>query len=420
MDAPLPPPENPLPPMSDRHPERLMPPEEAEIGLEDVLNALRVSWRWILSGLVLTPIFVLGGIQGLGKFSAEATLSNTCISQAPEEKEKEKASECALTFARWRMLAENLPGVAGQWAVQMEGRGENPRPLAWLASPTWWEKQVTPVYGISQAETKKFPLMDEKLKAESTRITQLKVTTTDRKQQRAEEGLDWSLRFLRDGATWLELKNLLDGYQSEVAVLSSGFSGERIQAEVEAGYLQSRLKEFETIMDKDRDVTTHDEARVNVGTVEPRYLPLRTQANALKVTLYGLEEKLRRLKDREEATSVLAEFLAQAKPRLGDQYQGQGGDGLARELLEVVDGLSGTMPSEALSKRETVARIRGDVARIQGRYRVQLTELARRVDPPKAALSVLAASAFGGAFLGFILAFGRHKLREYSFADKRI
>jgi hypothetical protein len=400
--------------------------DDPEIGLEDVLNALRLSWRGILLGALLTPLLVAGAIKIFGKFSAEATLSNICIQQdlankdKDKDKDKDKGLECALTFARWRMLAENLPGVAGQWAATLEGRGENPRPLGWLASAPWWEKQVVPVYGISQAETKKFPLMDEKLKAESTRISQIKITMTDRKVERAKEGLEWSLRFLRDGATYLELKNLLDGYQGEVAVLTAGFSGEQLRAEVESGYLKTRLKEFETLMERDKDLTSHDEVRVDVGTVDPSFLPLRTQANALKVSLYGLEEKLKRLKAEEEAVGVLEAFIGQAKAVMADQYQGQSGDTLTQGLFTIVEGLSAGVSVDDLPRQQAISRIRGDIARIQGRYSVQLPELSRRIEPPRVVIVALAGSVLGGAFLGFILAFGRHKLREYYAPSKRI
>jgi hypothetical protein len=278
---------------------------------------------------------------------------------------------------------------------------------------------VIPVYGISQAETKKFPLMDEKLKADSTVIRELKVSMTDRDEGHAREGLDWTLRFIRDGGAYLDFKALLDDYQSEVSVFSSGFAEQRIRAEVETGYLRTRLKDFENLLAKDQEIPSRDEIRVDVGSVDASYLPLRTQANALKVTLYSLEEKVRRLKDQEDALSMLSLFVENARSILGAQYQGETSGALTRGLKAIAESMAKDVPPGNLPQQQALSRIRGDVARIEGRYSVQLSELSRRVEPPRATLTLLAGATFGGGFLGFILAFGRHKLREYDAADKR-
>lgn len=387
---------------------------DSEIRLEDIVKAVRISGRAMLVGMILTPILVYGGIHGLGKYAAEVALSNTCV------KIDAKESDCGLSFGRWRMLAENLPPLASQWADQIKARGEDPKLLAGLASAPWWEKHVLPVYGVSQADSKKFPLMDDRLKGESTRISLLKITLHDRKPARARQNLEWTVRFLRDGASFLELRTLLDGYQSEATVTAAGIAEQRLNAEVETGYAKARLATIESILARDDKTATHEQVRVDVGNVDPTYLPLRTQANALKVSLYQYEEKLRRLKDQETQMAVLSAFLGEAVPALGTDFHGQATEAMHGHLMAIRDRLESETPPEDLARRFALERIRADLTRIQARYTVQLAEIASQMEPPRAGLPVLAGSAFAGLILGFMWAFGRHKLREYHAAEKRI
>ena len=383
--------------------------EDSEIRLEDILSAFRASWRGMLGGLLIAPALVAGGYAISGQYKAEAILSNSC----PQ-------SGCALGFMQWRGMSENLPALAGQWAQTLSRNGGQPGFMRTLAQAPWWEKNVVPVFALSQSETKKFPLMDEALKAETTHISQIRVTVSARGKAAAEEALSTTLQFFRDGAAFLEFKGLIEGYQTEVATHSARLESDRLQAELDASYVRSRLQHTETIEARDSQNASHDEVRVDVGTVASNFLPLRTQINALRISLYDLDEKLRRLKDQKVSMETLSAYLNEASPRVGSAYAGQTARELTKALMAVREGMAQSFPKEDGIHQAVFERIRGDLLAIEGRYGVRLPELVRRVDRVTPAPSLLTGAAFGGAFLGFLMAFGWSKLKDHRSLAKRI
>lgn len=393
--------------------------EEPEITLLDLLNALQATWRSILAGALLLPITVAAGFHFLGKYSVEAVLSNTCIS-SPNDQRGEGLITCALTFTQWRMLSENLPAFASQWLEGLDVESPDRRSLGALSSAAGWEKHVVPVFALSQAETKKFPLMGEGLKSESTRISQIRVTRSDREKNEAIEALDKTVRFIRDCATYLDAKILLNGYGAENAMVQAHGAPERLATEVEAEYLKARLLSTEAIESRDDQSGVSEQVRVDMGTVATNYLPLRTQVNALKIRLYEQEEKLKRLTDQKLTSEILSAYLARAMPVLGPEFSGEAAEDLMARLLGIREEMAQGVPPEDRVRQAALERIGSDLVGIQGRYGLQLPELVRKVERQRAGLPVLLASSFGGALLGFLMAFGWTRIRETRSPPKRI
>lgn len=273
------------------------------------VEGLRAGWRWVLWGSLLGLAALWIYHRTLSPFVATVILNNACVTlPAPVDRreiENPKAPECALTFARWRSLQVNLPALASQ--------RQDPASLPeWLSSPSWWETHVVPVYGLSQAESKKFPLMDDALKAESTHISLLRITTQDPDAQKAQAMADIAVRWIREGAAYLDLKGLMDHYQSELILSDAAIASDSLRSQIEARYLRERIARLRAILADDQKERTADQTRVNLGAVDTPFLPLRTQINAAEVILSDFEGSLQRLQDQARANAVLHDFAGRA------------------------------------------------------------------------------------------------------------
>jgi hypothetical protein len=380
---------------------------EADL-LKKILEDLNASWRWVLLGAVLVPLFLGVYARTLAPFTTTVILNNACVPKGAAEppQDQDKAikiePECALTFSRWRMLAETLPALASP-SLNEDSKKENPStPPAWLSSSAWWEKQAVPVYGLSQAETKRFPLMDDTLKAASTHIALLRLTTQNLKAAESNAMADASVHWLRSGATWIDLKGLLDHYRSEIQLSQARIASETLKNRIESGYLQERIVRLRAISKEEQDQKTLEQTRVDVGSVDTQYLPLRTQINAAEVTLAEQDGSLRRLQDQAAQDDVLNQFVARSSSYLASFSPAVPVQVTGDQLLETIFALDGTIPATDAPRKAAIERIRGDVRGILGRYSVQPPEVSRQITAPSVGATLWGLSLLGGAFLGYL------------------
>jgi hypothetical protein len=243
--------------------------------------------------------------------------------------------------------------------------------------------------------------MDEKLKAASTEISQLRMTAGDPVAQRAQDMLDWSLRWIHDGATFMDLKALLDQYRSEIVVSGARIASETPKIEIETEYLRGRLTRLKAILAENPAGSSSDQTRVDVGRVDTHFLPLRTQINAAEVALAEQDSQILRLKDQAARLDVLGQFLDRATPLLALPYQGTHARVMTDQLLGAADTLALSIPDADYSRKSSVERVRGDIRRIAGRYSILLPELSRQITPPSIGLMFWGLSFLGGALLGY-------------------
>jgi hypothetical protein len=390
---------------------KTLPPHQGDPDadpLKKILDDLSAGWRWVVLGAILVPLLVMLSMRVLALFNTTVILNNACVPKAAPVKQKDQDEaiatepECALTFGRWRALAETLPALVSPSLAQDPKKESPSAPPAWLASPAWWEKNVVPVYGISQAESKRFPLMDDKLKAESTHIAILRLTTQNVKASESLAMADAAVRWLRTGATWIDLKGLLDRYRSEIQLNEARIASETLQNRIESGYLQARIARLRAILREERENKSLEQTRVDVGSVDTHYLPLRTQINAAEVTLAEQDASLRRLQDLAAQDDVLHQFLVRARPFIESSSSSVPPPGIGDPLLEAIMALDGTIPATDAPRKAGIERIRGDVREILGRYSVQLPEVSRQITPPSVGAILWGLSLLGGAILGYL------------------
>jgi hypothetical protein len=117
--------------------------------------------------------------------------------------------------------------------------------------------------------------------------------------------------------------------------------------------------------------------------------------------------------DEEAGLRIFAAYLKEAEPLLSGNFGGQDRNRLMDGQLAALGKIATEIPLGDNVRRGVVEQIRGDLGRIALQYEAQLPELSRRVDHPAVGFKLIGASALIGGFLGFIMAFGWYKYRQY-------
>lgn len=390
--------------MPDPGLQRSAPNPSDEIPWTLIVASLIQGWRWLLAGALLGPVAAALLTSTLGSTNVELFLNNTCVAlpklDALQDKVPEKA--CSLTFSRWRLLSESLPALASHRAEALKAQGMDVTPLEALSQPLGWEKHVVPIYGLSQADSKRFSLINDQLKADATAIGQLKIIGTAHAADQAVAAVEQTVAWIRDASTYIELKSLLDGYASERTLSAARIAEDTLRIQLESGYLQARVEQLARLRAEDLQHASGRQTLVDVGGVETPFLPLNTQINAAEVALIDQESQIHRLQDQTQRNEILGQFLTEAEPRLGAPYEGASAAVMIDQMLKALEPLTASITGADPSRRAAVARILGDVRRIESRYGVQLPELSRTITPPSLGIALILGSALIGAALGFL------------------
>lgn len=101
-----------------------------------------------------------------------------------------------------------------------------------LSSEAWWQKNVVPTYAIGKEDAKAILGMPkEQQDAESSKIKDFVVTTTGSSKEDALKNLSIATSFLRSGAAYLALKDVIANYQ--IALINSDSEIARSSSELE-------------------------------------------------------------------------------------------------------------------------------------------------------------------------------------------
>ncbi len=114
--------------MSEAHQDHQENFDESEISFGDIIDYITGSWRWLLAGAIVGPVFSLSLVSVVTKEKAEIVLDNlTFVS---------KDINVGLSFMDWRILSETLPLLAGQVVENQRDQVEE-KEDSWLSSPEW-------------------------------------------------------------------------------------------------------------------------------------------------------------------------------------------------------------------------------------------------------------------------------------------
>lgn len=325
-----------------------------EISLNDIIDFFVTKWKILLMGAFFGLFIALGGKLWLGKYEAEATLIN----------------KSNIDYLTWKSLKRNLPILAARIS-EATNSGEDF--LGALSSETWWQKNAVPTFAIGKEDAKEILGMSkEQQDAESTKIKDFVVTAAGSSKENAIKNLSTATSFLRSGAAYLALKDVIANYQVELLNAESENAKNIAALEIELAYLNNRMADLELLKAK----FPGNSASIITQPMDPKdssakYLPIITQLIAVNKDISALKENLSRLSSRKSQLAIKNDFLLQAMPVMGKNF-----DGLSAvtELMRIESGMRKDLQASDWNKVSILNNIKYDLVSIHTRFTLGLEQ----------------------------------------------
>ena len=335
-----------------------------EISLNDVIDFFVTKWKVLLMGAFFGLIMALGVALLLGKYEAEATLVNK------SSIDKSGIDKSGIDYLAWKSLKRNLPMLAAQ-ILEATNNGEDF--LRVLSNEKWWEKNVVPTYALGKEDAKAiFGMPKEQQDAESSKIKDFVVTTTGSSKEDALKNLSIATSFLRSGAAYLALKDVITNYQIALTNSESEIARSSSELEDEMIYLNKRVANLELIKAKypGSSVATINQS-VDPKDSNAKYLPILAQLIAANNDISMLKEKLSRLNNRKNQLAIMGNYLSQAKPVIDKNFDGLSA---AAELMQIESNLRKNLPVSNPNIISVLDNIKFDLTSIQTRFTLGLEQ----------------------------------------------
>lgn len=412
--------------MSDRRSEMLT--------LSEVLAHLRQTWRRLaalaLLGSVIggTIVYVTAGVRvevELGnltwkRFDPAADVYSTVDAQEEDSRRQVPRDERpALTLTEWLQLHRGLISLgvrldelASEGATTLEGR-------PWLGNAEWWAARVQAIMALSRTDLRGLASAGEGLEAEAVRVAGIGVSRTARSLDRANAEVDASVSFIRSGALWVQLQRLSEEWRAE-SLTRGNYSARARLSDIELEL--RRLRATESMLSSITSAPpapTQTIVSVDGGT-RSKFLPIRTQLNAVRVDIHRRAEEQDSLREELYGAELLARFLQDADAAAKTVTLGDG-FALAARWEELLTNLPPAgMPSDVLKGlvAEAVSNnLLAEVVEQRTRFTALMPEVSRRIVQPRWADVLFVAVACGVAFV--ILALGLQVLKAQGWGSAR-
>lgn len=356
-----------------------------EISLNDILDFFVAKWKILSMGAFFGLLIALGGTLLLGKYEAEATLIN----------------KSGIDYLTWKSLKRNLPILADK-VSEATNNGEGF--LEGLSSEKWWQKNVVPTFSINKEDAKAILGMSkEQQDAESTKIKDFVITTTGLSKEDALKNLSTATSFFRGGAAYLALKDVIANYQIDLLNSESEIAKSISTLEIELSYLKSRMDNLELLKAK----FPINSASIITQSMDPKessakYLPVITQLIAVNKDISALKEDLSRLTSRKNQLAIMNDFLSQAMPVIGKNF-----DGLSAvaELMRIESGMRKDLQASDWNKISILNNIKYDLVSIHTRFTLGLEQPTYISASKQNYLKPAAIGLAAGFFLALLFSF---------------
>jgi len=327
---------------------------QTEISLLDIVNFLQESWKKLAIAAVTGAVLGLSGWFVLGSYSAEYILLNN-----------NNNNSYALDLVSWKMLQKSLPNLADQ--VIDEGKTPEGQSALYkaMSSEQWWQKNVVPSFALSKADTKDLAGISKDLDAASTTILNLTLTAGASSKEQAIANVRAVSQFLRSGSAYLQIKSLLNGYESQTLSTVADLQQKITSTQIEMSYQIERAKSLEELHRR-----FPGNASVSGQVVDPKdsgakYLPISTQIIAVNNDINASRESLVRLQKRLAQIAIAKTFLDQAIP-----LQDQTFDGLAldKQLMDIESSLRSKLAKDDSNGQQFLDQLHAQLLEIQVRF----------------------------------------------------
>ena len=360
--------------------------QEGEISLLDIVTFVQSAWKKLAIAAVVGAVLGLGNWYFLGSYQAEYVLLNN----------NNNNNSYALDLVSWKMLQKSLPNLADQIVEDNKAPQDQAFLYKALSNEQWWQKNVLPTYALSKADTKDLAGISKDLDAASTTILSLTLTASGSSKEQSIVNVRASAKFLRSGSAYLQIRSLLNGYESQTVSAVADVQQKITSTQIEMGYQQERVKSLEELHKR-----FPGGANISGQVVDPKdsgakYLPLATQIVAVNNDINGSKEVLARLQKRLEQIGLIKAFIDQAIP-----LQDQTFDGLALDdqLLVIEGSLRSKLGKGDANGQELLDQLHSQLLAIQVRF----TKGLEANTAPTASKKGMIKSTAGGLVAAFFL-----------------
>lgn len=375
----------------------------------DVLQFISRSWIWLLVALISGSLLGLSISYVVGTYTAEyiffnkvvATLGSTADGDAffkddiknsdiriggknnpkltpslignVQENQPTKSNSYALDLADWKAIQKSLPGLAYQMLSSGSVPEDQKTLYRELTNETWWQKNVTPSFlAISKLDTKDLAGTIKDLDPDSFVLLSLTLTDSGRSAEIALRNVAAAAVFLRSGGAYIQLRNLLNGYEAETIGTTADIKKKITSLKIEMAYQIERASKLENLRKRFPGNVNQGQFSLDPKDSSAKYLPLNTQVIAVENEISQSQENLRRLNERLKQLELIRIFLSEAKPVANKTFDGLI---LGDQLLSIVASMQAQVKPSDLSEQEILDQVRAQLLQIQGRFTTSLSPL---------------------------------------------
>ncbi|MBT8563255.1 hypothetical protein G6710_02135 [Polynucleobacter paneuropaeus] len=366
---------------------------EGEISLLDVINFVQESWKKLAIAAIAGAILGFATWNFLGSYQAEYVLLNN-----------NNNNSYALDLVSWKTIQKSLPNLAAQ--IEDEGKApENQAALyKTLASEQWWQKNVSLSYAISKADTKDLAGISKDLDAASTTILSLTIAASGTTKEKSIENVRAAANFLRTGSAYLQLRNIVNSYESETIATVADLQKRITTTEIEMGYQVQRAKSLEDLHKRFPGGNNASNQVVDPKDSGAKYLPITTQIIAVNNDINQSKEALQRYQDRLAQIALMKTLIEQANPLFDKTF-----DGLAlnSELLALEAQLRAKLTKNDLKQQEVLDQLRSQLLVVQARFTKGLEANTAPTSTKKGMIKTTAGGLAGAFFLMLLVLLGQ-------------
>lgn len=271
----------------------------------------------------------------------------------------------SLDIISWRQLQKSLPNLADQILEEKKIPEEKMAIYRQMSANDWWQKNVTVAYAMSKSDAKDLAAISKDLDGASTQILSLNISSGGATRDKAYENVRAASQFLLTGGAYLQVKSMLNAYESEALGADADVQRKMNTSEIELSYLQERLKSLENLLKR-----FPADQKVAQQVVDPKdsgakYLPISTQIIAVNSDINANRETLERLKDRIAQIKMLKAFVQGATPLVTQHFDGIF---LARDLLGLEAQLRAQLQANDLKSQLFLDQLRSRLLGIEVRF----------------------------------------------------
>ena len=365
-------------------------PEEATISLLDIVGFLSDEWKRMGIAAIAGALIGVIGWVAMTSYKAESVLIN----------------DGALTFMSWRGLQKNLPILASQLLETNRVSEEEKAQFRQLANASWWQKNVLPTYSLTKADTKDLATISKELQESGgTNILNLVVTATGRSKAAAESNVEIVTRFIKHGSAYLSIKNLINGYESQVLSTESNLRKKILDAEIELRFMRERAKNLDALRARfPANAAVSNQQIVDLNDSNAKFMPISTQIVAVNSDINNTSESLQRLQDKLNQIKTLDTFVSRARPVLENQPDGLA---LADALLEIEAQMRQDLLAGDTNGLQVLNDIQTNLVGIRTNFSKSLDSSLTPFVTKNSPMMLIVGGFVGGAILAALLALAR-------------